>query len=147
MSTVKDILIEKGDDVWALAPTDTVKTALKELANKDVGALLVMDGVELVGIVSERDFVRSVADFGICKMDAPVDAYMTKEVITVTPETKIMETMELMTQHHIRHLPVVKNRRVVGVISIGDVVRMIINDKESMIRSLESYIEGTGYAR
>jgi len=147
MSTVNDILVEKGDEVWAVAPTDTVKAALKELADKDIGALLVMDGAELVGIVSERDFVRSVTEYGICKMDAPVEAYMTKEVITVTPDTKIVSTMELMTKHHIRHLPVVKNHRVVGVISIGDVVRMIINDKESMIRSLESYIEGTGYAR
>lgn len=146
MSTVKDILAEKGDEIWSVSPMDTVKTVLKELSDKDVGALLVMDGAELVGIVSERDFDRSVAEYGICKMDAPVEAYMTKDVITVTPDTKIVSTMELMTKHHIRHLPVVKNHRVVGVISIGDVVRTIINDKESMIRSLESYIEGTGYA-
>jgi CBS domain-containing protein len=147
MSTVKDLLGSKGDDVWAVAPTDTVKHALAELAAKDIGALLVMEEDVLVGIVSERDFVRAVANYGACKLDAPVDAYMTREVITVKPETYIIECMELMSTHHFRHLPVVKGGKVVGVISIGDVVREIIDDKESMIRSLENYIEGTGYPR
>jgi len=145
MISVRDLLRIKGDAVWSVSPDSTVLAALTLLADKDVGALLVLDAGELKGIVSERDFVRMIAKTGNCQVSAAVRDFMTKEVITVHPDTTIAECMQRMTAERIRHLPVVEEGRLVGVISIGDVVREMISHQASQIDSLENYIEGTGY--
>jgi CBS domain-containing protein len=117
------------------------------MAEKDIGALLVMEGEKLHGIVSERDFVRSIAESERCLIEAAVSKYMTRVVITVTPEQSIDDCMKTMTDHHIRHLPVVESEKVVGVISIGDIVKADIMDKMAKINTLENYIEGRGFGQ
>lgn len=130
-----------------MKPDDPVLKALNLMAKKDIGALLVMENGKLHGIVSERDFVRSTAESERCLIEAAVSKYMTKVVITVSPDESIEDYMKLMTDHHIRHLPVVEKERVIGVISIGDIVKADIQDKESKINSLENYIEGRGFGQ
>jgi CBS domain-containing protein len=148
MFRVKDILHFKGNDIWFLAPDAPVIDALNKMKEHDVGALLVMENAHLVGIVSERDFVRSIADEGQCYFYKPISEYMTREVITVEAEATLDDCMQAMTQHRIRHLPVVTpNGALLGVISIGDVMKQVISQKDSTISALENYIEGRGYAR
>jgi len=145
MVTVRDLLKTKGGDVWSISPDTTVIDTLKMLADKDVGALLVTSAGKMVGIVSERDFVRSIAATGSCLPHAKVEQYMVKNVISVTPDQSIEECMQKMTDKRIRHLPVLENDKLVGVISIGDVVRELISHKEFTIHQLENYIQGRGY--
>jgi CBS domain-containing protein len=145
MITVRDLLKGKGNDVWSVSPEDAVLKALNLMAEKEIGALLVLEQEKVRGIVSERDFVRSIAETERCLIDAPVSKYMTKVVITVEPDQTIEECMELMTTNHIRHLPVIEKDHVVGVISIGDVVKAELSSKESTIKNLEDYIEGRGF--
>lgn len=145
MITVRDLLKGKGHEVWSVTPEDVVLKALNLMAEKDIGALVVLDQDKLKGIVSERDFVRSIAESERCLIDAPVSKYMTKVVITVEQDQSTDECMRIMTDHRIRHLPVVENGRVIGVVSIGDVVKADIANKESTINTLENYIEGRGF--
>jgi CBS domain-containing protein len=147
MITVRDLLKGKGSDIWSVSPEDVVLKALNLMAEKDIGALVVLEDDKLRGIVSERDFVRSIAESERCLIEAPVSKYMTKVVITVDPNQSSDDCMRLMTEKHIRHLPVVENERVIGVISIGDVVKADISSKASTIDSLENYIEGRGFGR
>jgi CBS domain-containing protein len=147
MTTVRDLLKIKGNEVWTIPPATSVLDTLKFMAKKDVGALLVLDANEIVGVISERDFVRSFAQTELCLLDALVQDYMTKDVHTVGLDQTIEECMQLMTHKRIRHLPVVENHTLVGLISIGDVVKEMISSKESMINSLENYIEGRGYGQ
>jgi len=147
MTTVRDMLKAKGNQVWSIAPGTSVLQALEIMAEKNVGALLVLQDEQLAGIISERDFSRSIAKNGICMIDVPVQDIMTKEVFTVLPELSTEECMSLMTEKHIRHLPVVVENKLLGLISIGDVVKEVISAKESHIHILENYIEGTDYAR
>ncbi len=147
MITVRDLLKTKGNEIWFVQPADPVLKALDLMAEKDIGALMVMDQAKLKGIVSERDFVRSIAESEKCLIDAEVQKYMTKVVITVEPEQTIDDCMQLMTDNHIRHLPVIENSQTIGIISIGDVVKAIISSKESTIHSLENYIEGRGFGQ
>lgn len=145
MITVRDLLKGKGNDIWCVSPEDVVLKALNLMAEKDIGALVVLEQEKLKGIVSERDFVRSIAESERCLIEAPVSKYMTKVVITVEPDQSTDDCMRIMTDHHIRHLPVVENGRVIGVISIGDIVKADISSKASTIDSLENYIEGRGF--
>ncbi len=147
MITVRDLLKNKGDQVWSVTPTTTVIETLEFLAEKDVGALLVLDKGQIVGIISERDFARSIAKTRLCLLEKAVQDYMTTDVFTVGPEQTIEECMTLMTKERIRHLPVVKDHQLIGLISIGDVVKSLISSKESLIDSLENYIEGRGYGQ
>jgi CBS domain-containing protein len=147
MATVQDLLKVKGNQVWSVSPGTTVLDALKFLAEKDVGALLVMEADQIVGIISERDFVRVIAETGQCLLYTSVQDYMTKEVFSIGPGQSIEDCMQLMTQKRIRHLPVVENQSVLGLISIGDVVKDVISTKESTIHILENYIEGRGYGQ
>jgi Predicted signal-transduction protein containing cAMP-binding and CBS domains len=147
MATIRDLLNVKSSTVWSIAPDTPVLDALKVLADKDIGALLILEKETLVGIISERDFVRSIAETGQCLIHSTVQEYMTKEVFTVGLDQTIEECMQLMTQKHIRHLPVIENSQVVGVVSIGDIVKGLIQTKESTIDTLENYIEGRGYGR
>jgi CBS domain-containing protein len=145
MATVRDLLNMKGEEVYSIGPEASTLDALKLMAEKKIGALLVMEGEKLVGIVSERDFARRFAEVGTCAIDAPVKEYMTDEVYFVLPEMSIQKCMQMMTHLHVRHLPVFEGEKLAGMISIGDVVKEIIRDQESLIQSMENFITGRGY--
>jgi CBS domain-containing protein len=142
MSTVADLLKQKGKEVYSLAPDTTIFEALKLMAEKKVGALLVMDHDVLAGIISERDFVRRIAVDGKCELNLPVKNYMTTHLYTVTLTHSVSECMEMMTDHHIRHLPVVDGDKLVGLVSIGDVVKQAIAVRQERIEHLEDYMSG-----
>ncbi|HSR67732.1 MAG TPA: CBS domain-containing protein [Acidobacteriota bacterium] len=141
---VKQLLDKKGGQVWSVAPGDSVFQALALMAEKNVGALLVVEGNNLVGIFSERDYARKVILKGKASKQTRVEEIMSSRVTTVRPDQSIPECMELMTEQRIRHLPVLEEGRLVGVISIGDVVKTIISEQEYMIEQLKGYITGTG---
>jgi CBS domain-containing protein len=143
MTTIRQILARKPE-VYSIAPEATVLDALRLLEEKDVGALLVMKGQSLVGIFSERDYARRVALHGRASRDTAVREVMTSEVFTIAPDAATGECMVHMTDRRIRHLPVLEGGRVVGVISIGDVVRAVIEDMRFTIRQLEGYIRSGG---
>src|SRR4051794_32426629 len=140
MKRIGDLLDDKGRDVWSLTPDTTVYEAIDQMAQKGVGALLVMEGGQLVGIVSERDYARKVILKGKSSRETQVSEIMSHPVICACPELTVEQTMALMTNNRVRHLPVVVEDTVVGVISIGDVVRGIIEDKELYIQHLTAYI-------
>lgn len=140
MKTVAQMLKLKPAGVISIRPDVPVLDALKLLADKDVGAVLVMDGPRLVGIVSERDYARKVALKGKSSSDTPVSEIMTREVVFVTPTKTNEECMALMTEKRARHLPVIDNGRVVGVLSIGDLVKDAISEQQFIIDQLEHYI-------
>ncbi len=142
MRTVGALLQIKGNDVWSIGPDASVYEALQLLAEKNVGALLVRDGDELVGIVSERDYARQVELAGKTARDTRVNEIMTRRVVCVGPEQTLEQCMALMTEERIRHLPVLDQGRLVGIISIGDVVKEVIADQQSLIQHLERYIAG-----
>ena len=139
---VHRILKNKGSEVYSIAPDATVYEALETLAEKDVGALVVLQGAQLVGVFSERDYVRKVILKGRSSREIKVHEIMSSPVVTVTPQTTIDECMYRMTEHRCRHLPVVQDARVVGVVSIGDLVNWIITTQDMTINQLESYISG-----
>lgn len=143
MYRVKDILANKGSDIYHIAPDAPTIDALRMLDEKDIGALLVIESGKMVGIISERDFVRDIARSGQIQLHIPVSEYMTREVFTIQPDATVDESMQLMSAKHIRHLPVMTSGgALVGVISIGDVMKQHITHQESMITGLENYIEG-----
>jgi CBS domain-containing protein len=145
MTTVRDILRTKGTNVWCVAPDDTVYDALTFMAEKNIGAVLVMDGGHLAGILSERDYARKVDLLGKTAKDTPVRAIMTERVVCVRPDETVEECMALMTDKRVRHLPVLEGDRVTGVVSIGDVVKSIISEQGFIIEQLEHYITGSPY--
>jgi CBS domain-containing protein len=142
VKNVRDILREKGTAVYSISPDDTVYDALKLMAEKNVGALLVLDGDRLAGLISERDYARKIVLKEKLSRETKVNEIMTTDVLTVTPAVDLDECMELITEKRLRHLPVVENDRVLGIISIGDIVKGIIDHKESVIEQLEGYIKG-----
>lgn len=141
MNTVKTILEKKGKQHFSVKPTDTVKDALNEMASKDVGALMVIENGKLVGMFSERDYVRKILTEG-CEPSSKVSNYMTKSLYVVNLQTTLSECMALMTKKRIRHLPVVENNSIEGLISIGDVVNSVIQEQEFTIKDMEKYISG-----
>jgi len=140
--TAGDLLKTKGPDLWTVSPDSSVYEALQLLSDKNIGALLVLDSGRLAGIFSERDYARKIVLKGKFSKNTKVSEVMTEKVITVTPEKNIERCMELMTRERIRHLPVIQDSRVVGVISIGDIVKAIISDQNSTIGLLNDYITG-----
>jgi CBS domain-containing protein len=140
--TVARVLASKGPDVWSIAPDATVYEAIALMAQRGVGALLVMEGDRLVGIVSERDYARKVILQDRSSRDTLVSTIMTKDVVSVRPDHSIEACMALMTEKRIRHLPVVDGEQVIGILSIGDLVKYIIADRELLIEQLEGYITG-----
>ena len=142
MKIVKHILKEKGQRFWSVAPDTLVIDALKLMAEKEVGALLVLDGGKLIGIMSERDYARKVILKVKSSLDTPVREIMTSKVFFIRPAQTVEECMALMTDKHIRHLPVMEGDKVVGVISIGDLVKATIEEKDFLIKQLENYITG-----
>jgi CBS domain-containing protein len=143
MTAVRHILEQKGYQVWSVRPGDTVYDAIKMMADKDVGALVVVDGGRIVGIVTERDYARNVFLKGRASPQTLVGEIMVREVVCVTPDKSIEEGMAIMTAKRVRHLPVIDNDELLGIVSIGDLVKSIINDREFVIEQLEHYIRGT----
>jgi len=139
---IRAILEAKGGEVYAISPNATVYEAIAMMADKGVGALLVMEGEKLAGIISERDYTRKVILKGRSSREALVEEIMTRDVVTASPEITVAEGMRLMTDHRIRHLPLVSEGRVVGVVSIGDLVKAIISEQEETIAHLTNYITG-----
>lgn len=140
MTTVRHLLDRKGRAIFRIGPDDPVLEAIRSMAEHHVGALLVMREQELVGIVSERDYARKVILMGRSSSDTPVSQIMTTPVTTVGLDTAVEQCMRLMTERRIRHLPVVERGGVTGVVSIGDLVKAVIEDQQHAIEQLESYI-------
>ncbi len=142
MYTVRHLLQSKNNRIWSISPQATVYEALELMAAHNIGAVLVMEGGRLVGIFTERDYARKVVLHGKTSKTVTVGELMTTEVTCVGPDDTIDDCMSLMTEKRTRHLPVMENDQLVGVVSIGDVVKAIISDRELMIRELERYITG-----
>jgi CBS domain-containing protein len=142
MKTVKQILDNKGYLIHSVTPASTVYEALQKMAQEGIGALIVLDGEELVGIVSERDYARKIALLGQSSTDTPVKVIMTENVICVGSDLGVEASMSIMSDKHVRHLVVRDDDRITGVISIGDVVKAIIDDQQFTIEQLEHYISG-----
>jgi len=140
MKTVAQMLELKPTGVISISPEATVLDALKLLAEKDVGAVLVMEGTRLVGVFSERDYARKVSLKGKASGETPVSEIMTQPVVCVTPKQTNEECMALMTEKRVRHLPVIDKGRVLGVLSIGDLVKDAISEQQFIISQLEHYI-------
>jgi CBS domain-containing protein len=140
MTTIKQILDTKGYDVWSIHPQESVLAAIQQMAEKEVGALVVLEGNTVVGIVSERDYARKVILKGRSSRTTPVRDIMTPDVICVRLDQSIEECMTIVTERRIRHLPVLDSGRLVGIISIGDLVKSIIVEQQFMIEQLEHYI-------
>ncbi|MBM7061070.1 CBS domain-containing protein [Pseudomonas sp. UL073] len=143
MNTVAHILAAKASrHVHTIGPEDTVLTALQVMAENNVGALPVIDGDQLLGIVSERDYARRIILQGRSSVGTPVKAIMSAPVVTVEPRQDLRACMELMTERKLRHLPVVDGGRLIGLLSIGDLVKEVIAEKDGLINQLEQYIRG-----
>lgn len=146
MQRVNDILARKGRQVWTVQASQTVYEALQVLAEKDIGALLVCDGDHAVGMFSERDYARQVILKGKSSKETPVAEVMSAPILYAHPEQKIEECMALMTDRRVRHLPVEHDGTIVGMISIGDVVKALLDEKQFLIEQLEGYIASGGWA-
>ncbi len=142
MGSVKDILKAKGAVIFSINPGVTIYSALEVMVEKNVSALLVMEEEKLVGIFTERDYARKVVLKGKHSRDTMIEEVMTKDVISITPDSTIDECMRMMTSRFIRHLPVVEDDKVIGIVSIGDVVKFIIEDQKFIIQHMEQYITG-----
>ncbi len=143
MHTVKQILGQKeSNEIWSIGPDATVLEAIQAMADKRAGALLVMEGPELKGIISERDYAREVILKGRSSKDTLVSAIMSTKLITVPSTQSVDASLAIMSENHIRHLPIVDDDTVVGVLSLGDLVKDVISDQQSTIEQLENYIRG-----
>ena len=142
MATVRQILDAKGHDVATVGPDDTVYDAIKKMADKNIGSLVVVDGEKIVGIITERDYARNVILKGKTSPNTLVKDIMSTRVICAWPDQSVEECMAVMTEKAVRHLPVLENKSLVGLVSIGDLVKSIIGDQKFIIEQLERYIGG-----
>ncbi|MCB1629826.1 MAG: CBS domain-containing protein [Xanthomonadales bacterium] len=142
MQTVGQLLERKGNDIYSVSPDNTMFQAITEMAERGVGALLVMEGERMVGVISERDYARKVVLKGRASKETPVRDVMTATVISTDEQATVDRCMRLMTDHRIRHLPVLRGDQVVGMLSIGDLVKAIISDQQFQIEQLSNYIAG-----
>jgi CBS domain-containing protein len=145
MTIVKQLLAKKGDQVWTVNPETPVLDVLRLLAEKHIGAVPVVAGDKVLGIFSERDYVRHAAATDHLGLETPIHQLMSSPIFFIGPQQSVDECMTLMTAKHIRHLPVLEDDRLVGMISIGDVVKQVIDEKETTIQDLEHYIVGRDY--
>lgn len=145
MVTVKQLLNQKGHDIWHVKPDITVFEALKKMADKDVGAVLVINDGQLLGILTERDYARKIILHGKSSKEIMVSEIMEEVIYSVKPGASVEDCMALMTEKRVRHLPVIENLDLKGIISIGDVVNALIRDQGIKIKDLETYITGTRY--
>jgi CBS domain-containing protein len=141
-STIDMLLANKGSDVWAIGPRSTVFEAIQLMAEKNVGALLVTEGGRLLGIISERDYTRKVILKGKSSRETPVMDILSASPVVVSPKDMVVDCMRLMTQKHVRHLPVLDGERIVGVVSIGDLVNWTLSTQSATIDQLQKYISG-----
>ncbi|HTD16003.1 MAG TPA: CBS domain-containing protein [Chthoniobacterales bacterium] len=142
VGSVGAILAHKGSAVWSIAPNSMIFDAIQLMADKNVGALPVVENGQLVGMLSERDYTRKVSLKGKSSKDTPVREIMTQDVVTVTVADTVSECMQVMTNSHIRHLPVMEGNRIVGLVSLGDLVKWTISAQEATIEALQQYISG-----
>jgi CBS domain-containing protein len=142
MTTVRQLLDQKGGKLWSIHPDATVFNAIAKMAEKDIGSLVVMDGAELVGIITERHYARNVVLKGKTSPAMPVRDIMETRVVIARPEQSVEQCMTLMSEKRVRHLPVFEGQKPIGIISIGDLVKSIIGDQKFMIDQLEHYIHG-----
>ena len=142
MHNIRDILRKKGTAIWFAAPDETVLDAIRRMAEHGVGALLVMKDDQLVGFFSERDYSRKVILQGLRSRDTPVEAVMSAPVLTISPDATVQQGLSMMTEKYIRHLPVTDDSGVIGVVSIGDLVKAVMEDQEALIEQLERFIMG-----
>ena len=140
--TINEILTQKGTQVWSVSPDTTVFDAIHMMADKNVGALLVVQNEKLIGIISERDYTRKVILQGKSSKQTPVKEILSSHVVEVSPAHTVEECLRLMTDHRVRHLPVIHEGKIVGVISIGDLVNWIISAQSTTIHQLQTYIAG-----
>ncbi len=140
MNFVSQILKTKGDKIWSIAPQETAYKALQLMSEKDLGALVVIDKGKVVGVFTERDYARKVILKGKTSKTTAVSELMTKKVLYVDPGTLVEDCMALMTEKRVRHLPVMEKKKLVGLVTVGDVVRQLIADQEFKIQELERYI-------
>ena len=143
MVTVKQLLESKDNNVWSISPETTVYEGLQFMADKNIGALLVTRDDKLIGIFSERDYARKVILKGKASKDISIGELMTREVVYVTPENSLDECMALMTAKNIRHLPILNNGKLIGLLTLGDVVKKIMSNQEFKIQEMEKYISGS----
>ncbi len=142
-TAAKTLLEHKGGELWTINPSATVFEAIKLMSEKNVGALPVMEGARLVGIISERDYMSKVMLKGRSSKETPVGDIMTRDVVTVAPDQSVSGCMDIITRHRVRHLPVVEDGRLSGIVSIGDLVRWTIATQRMTIEQLEKYIAGS----
>lgn len=142
MTTVRHLLDQKSAEIWSMRSESSVREALRVMYERDIGVVVVVDGDQVSGILSERDFARRMAVDTDFSLDTPVAELMTRAVVSVHPDQFMDDCMAIMTEKHIRHLPVLEGGRLVGLISIGDLVREIVSQKDVTIHSLENYIMG-----
>jgi len=142
MTTVRQLLDQKGRNIWSIKPDATVFDAIAKMAEKDIGSLVVMDGDELVGIITERHYARNVFLKGKASPTTPVRDIMERSVIIAQSEQSVEQCMAIMTEKRVRHLPVFEGKKPIGIVSIGDLVKSIIGDQKFMIDQLEHYIHG-----
>lgn len=142
MVNIRQLLEQKGHAVWSIGPDATVFDAVAKMAEKDVGSLLVMEGDKLVGIITERHYARSVVLKGKTSPTVPIRAIMEKHVVVARPDQSVEQCMAIMTEKRIRHLPVVDGGKLIGVVSISDLVRSVIGDQKFIIDQLVHYIQG-----
>ena len=142
MTTVRQLLDQKGRKIWSIHPDAAVFDAVAEMAEKDIGSLVVMDGDELVGIITERHYARNVVLKGKTSPATPVRDIMERHVIIARPEQSVEQCMALISEKRVRHLPVLEGEKPIGMVSIGDLVKSIVGDQKFIINQLEHYIHG-----
>ncbi len=147
MVFVRQVLSQKGSRIHTVTPDAPLREVVKVMSDYDIGVVVVVELGEIKGIFSERDFTRAYAGDETLNLNAPVSELMTHEVLSVNPDTSIDACMSIMTDYRIRHLPVVDKQRLIGMISIGDLVKAMIAERDGTIRGLENYIMGTDYNR
>ncbi len=140
MNKIEEILQEKGRKVFSVRPTATMREALKLMATNKIGAVLVLEGSKILGIFSERDCVQNLAELSDCSLDAVITDFMSSPVYYITPDQTLDDCMALMTSKRLRHLPVMEGEELVGLISIGDVVKKVLSERDERIKDLENFL-------